>query len=220
MNTCSNGGSNELFQVYNVIVNNNTIILPCSSVQLPCSLSTTLGNYVVEPLDSDMEFISPRSLHSKESKPIICIVNVSVKYLKLKQGHIIGIAIEIQEIIEKLHCKNVRVQKITPSKEVHEIPEHLQELPTKSVEHLSPQEKVLLQDVLLSYSDVFAKNEFDLGNFTAIEHNIYTGDAAPIKQRLRRTPACNVGEEEKHLNKLLDPGVIEHSISEWASAHV
>lgn len=96
----------------------------------------------------------------------------------------------------------------------------MQELLTKSGEHLSSQEKVLLQDVLLSYSDVFAQNEFDLGNFTAIEHNIDTGDAAPIKQRLRRTPACYVGEEEKHLNKLLDAGVIEPSISEWASAPV
>lgn len=85
---------------------------------------------------------------------------------------------------------------------------------------MSSQEKVLLQDVLLSYSDVFAQNEFDLGNFTAIEHNIDTGDAAPIKQRLRRTPACYVGEEEKHLYKLLDAGVIEPSISDWASAPV
>lgn len=220
MNTCSNGSGNELFQVANVTISNNTIIPPCSAVQLPCSLSTTLGNYVVEPLDSYMEFISPRSLHSKGSKPIVCLVNVSDKSLKLKQGHVIGIATEIQDIIGKQLCENVSVQKITPSKEVHEIPEHLQELLTKSGEHLSSQEKVLLQDVLLSYSDVFAQNEFDLGNFTAIEHNIDTGDAAPIKQRLRRTPACYVGEEEKHLNKLLDAGVIEPSISEWASGPV
>lgn len=31
--------------------------------------------------------------------------------------------------------------------------------------------------------------------------NIDTGDAAHIKQRLRRTPACYVGEEEKHLRR-------------------
>lgn len=167
-----------------------------------------------------MEFISPRSLHSKGSKPIVCLVNVSDTSLNLKQGHVIGIATEIQDIIGKQLCENFSVQKVTPSKEVHEIPEHLQELLTKSGEHLSSQEKVLLQDVLLSYSDVFAQNEFDLGNFTAIEHNIDTGDAAPIKQRLLRTPACYVGEEEKHLNKLLDAGVIEPSISEWASAPV
>lgn len=106
MNTCSNGVDNELLQVSNVIIGNNTIIPPCSAVQLPCSLSTILGNYVVEPWDSDMEFISPRSLHSKGSKPNICIVNVSDKYLKLKQGHVIGIATKVQMIIEKQHCEN------------------------------------------------------------------------------------------------------------------
>lgn len=189
-------------------------------MQLPCSLSTTLDNYVVEPWDSGMEFILPRSLHSKGSKPIICLVNVSDKHLKLKQGHVIGIATEIQEIIEKQLSENVSVQKITPSQEVHEIPKHLQELLIKSGEHLSPQEKVLLQDVLLSYSDVFAKNEFDRGNFTATEHNIEPGDAAPIKQRLHRTPVSYVDEEEKHLNKLLNAAVIEPLISEWASAPV
>lgn len=150
MNTCSNGSCNELFQISNVIISNNTIIPPCSTVQ-PRSLSTTLGNCVVELWDSDMAFIMPRSLHSKGSKPILCHVNVSDKHLKLKQGHAIGIATEIQEgIIIKQHCENVSVQKITPSKKVHEILEHLQELLTKSGEHLSPQEKVLLQDVLLS----------------------------------------------------------------------
>lgn len=124
MSTCSNDSGNELFQISNVIISNSTIIPPCSAVQLQCSLSTTLGNYVVEPWDSGMKFILPRSLHSKGSKPIICLVNVSDKHLKLKQGHIIGIATEIQEIIEKQHSENVSVQKITPSEEVHEIPEH------------------------------------------------------------------------------------------------
>lgn len=52
INTCSNGDCNELFQISNVIISNNTIIPPCSAVQLPRSLSTTLGNYVVEPWDS------------------------------------------------------------------------------------------------------------------------------------------------------------------------
>lgn len=85
MNTCSNGSGNELFQVANVTISNNIIIPPCSAVQLPCSLSITFVNYVVEPLDSYMEFISPRSLHSKGSKPIVCLVKVSDKSLKLNK---------------------------------------------------------------------------------------------------------------------------------------
>lgn len=74
--------------------------------------------------------------------------------------------------------------------------------------------------MLQSYAHVFAKNEFDLGSFTAIKHSIDTGDSRPLKQRLRRTPACFADEEEKHLNKLLGADVIEPSVSEWASAPV
>jgi hypothetical protein len=77
-----------------------------------------------------------------------------------------------------------------------------------------------MREVLHSYADVFATNEFDLGNFTALEHGIDTGDSRPVKQRLWRTPASYADEEEKHLKKMLDAGVIEPSTSEWASAPV
>ena len=45
-------------------------------------------------------------------------------------------------------------------------------------------------------------------------------NAALIKQRLRRTPACFVGEEEAHLKKMLDAGVIQETVSDWASSPV
>ena len=70
------------------------------------------------------------------------------------------------------------------------------------------------------HEDVFAKSEFDLGTFTDIEHGIDTGDARPIKQHMRRTPACFVGEEEANLKKMLEAGVIKESASDWASSPV
>ncbi|MCG7879648.1 MAG: hypothetical protein N0C90_25470, partial [Candidatus Thiodiazotropha endolucinida] len=59
-----------------------------------------------------------------------------------------------------------------------------------------------------------------MGNFSDIEHEIDTGSAKPIKQRMRRTPAGFASEEEAHLEKMLQAGVIQPSISEWASAPV
>ena len=47
-----------------------------------------------------------------------------------------------------------------------------------------------------------------------------TGEAKPIKQRMRRTPVQYAGEEEKELSKMLGAGVVQPSISEWASAPV
>ncbi len=67
---------------------------------------------------------------------------------------------------------------------------------------------------------MFAKDEFDLGDFTDITHGIDTSDARPIKQRMRRTPASFVPDEEAHLKKMLEAGVIQESNSAWASAPV
>jgi hypothetical protein len=77
-----------------------------------------------------------------------------------------------------------------------------------------------LAELLTEFQNVFAQSEFDFGKFTALEHEIDIGDAQPIKERMRRTPLFFAGEEEAHLEKMLDAGVIQPSISEWASAPV
>ena len=58
----------------------------------------------------------------------------------------------------------------------------------------------------------------DLGNFDALEHQTDTGDAMPVKQR--RTLTVFQGEEEGLLDKILAAGVIQLSVSDWASAPV
>ncbi|VDI07999.1 Hypothetical predicted protein [Mytilus galloprovincialis] len=115
--------------------------------------------------------------------------------------------------------KKVTVKKGTPPQQ-EDLPDHLQELFTTSSQDLTTDQKSKLRTLLYTYSDVFAKTEFDLGNFSHVEHEIDTGDARPIQLRMRRTPACFVQEEEAHLKKMLDAGVIQPSTSEWASAPV
>ena len=51
-------------------------------------------------------------------------------------------------------------------------------------------------------------------------HEIDTWDALPCQGKMRRTPAFFAGEEEAHLKQMQDAGVIQSSISEWASAAV
>jgi hypothetical protein len=85
-----------------------------------------------------------------------------------------------------------------------------------STEGLDKNQKSEIKTLLSEYSDVFAQDDLDLANFTELEHAIDTGTAEPVKLRMRRTPACFVDEEEAHLQKMLDAGVIQPSISEWA----
>jgi hypothetical protein len=51
-------------------------------------------------------------------------------------------------------------------------------------------------------------------------HAIDTGTAKPEKQRMPITPACFVDEEEAHLQKMLDAGVVQPSISETTLLYV
>ena len=77
-----------------------------------------------------------------------------------------------------------------------------------------------LKQLLFEYSDVFAENDLDLGDFSAISHSIDTGEAPPVKCGLRRTPIHFVQEEDKLLNEMLIAGVIRPSFSSWAAAPV
>jgi len=50
-----------------------------------------------------------------------------------------------------------------------------------------------------------------------VEHDIDTGDARPIKQSPRRPPLAAREAEDEILDEMLATGVIEPSISSWAS---
>ena len=98
-----------------------------------------------------------------------------------------------------------------------ELPEHLKDLFQRSIEYLNDDEQDQLAKLLIEFEDVFAKSEFDFGDFMDIVHDIDTGSSKPI---MRRTPAGFAGEEKAHLEKMLKAGVIKPSISECASAPV
>ena len=69
-----------------------------------------------------------------------------------------------------------------------ELPEHLVNLFQSGSDGLKPDEAETLRKVLMEYSEAFSKGDHDIGHFSAIQHHIHTGEAAPIKQRMRRTP--------------------------------
>lgn len=101
-----------------------------------------------------------------------------------------------------------------------EVPEQLTELIDNINSELVAPEKSKLKSLLLEFVDIFSRNEFDIGTFQEVEHGIDTGQARPIKQRMRRTPLQFVDEEKQQLSRMLAAGVIEPSTSEWASAPV
>ena len=95
--------------------------------------------------------------------------------------------------------------------------EVLQKLLERAGPGLTPCEKQSFSRLLNTYADIFAKSTADLGRTNVIRHSIHTGDAAPIRQPVRRvSPHCRQ-EIRTLLNEMLERGVVEYSTSPWAS---
>lgn len=77
-----------------------------------------------------------------------------------------------------------------------------------------------LMDLLTKHRDVFSQSDNDFGYTTAVTHSIPTGDAPPVKQRHRRVPPQLFQEFKKHVQSLVDQGVLKESCSPWASPAV
>ncbi|CAG2233875.1 unnamed protein product [Mytilus edulis] len=114
------------------------------------------------------------------------------------------------------------VNKLNKLKELNsKIPEHLKDLYTRTVKDFDIDRSIKIAEVLIEFQNIFSKGDMDLGLFNGdIKHRIHTGEAAAIKQQMRRTPLKFENEEEKHLSQMLDKGVIKPSISDWCSCPV
>ena len=79
---------------------------------------------------------------------------------------------------------------------------------------LKQDDRQILLQTLLKYSDVFHDS---LGHTDVITHKIDTGDATPIQQYPRRLPYAYREEVKRQIHEMLEQGVIQESISPWAS---
>ena len=204
--------------------------------------STIKQSYVIESLDAHQDLLIPRVAFSNPIQIPICLHNDTSSHVSLRAQRVVGTCEEIDAFLEEhkvsedseLASKNaysdesmlpnVQVNQIKTSPSVaekpSEVPNHLKELWEASSIELSEDQSAQLAQLLTEYADVFSQHDFDLGEFSAIQHKIDTGTATPVRQRMRRTPLGFEREEEQHLNKMLKAGVIKPSQSEWASAPV
>ena len=82
---------------------------------------------------------------------------------------------------------------------------------------LSPGERDIFYDLLLTYADVMASSTSDLGRTGRLHHHIDTGSSPPIRQPVRRISPHRREEVKELLSQMLVRGVVEPSSSPWAS---
>lgn len=214
--------SNPETCIATILVAKTTKIPPNSVARIPCALKGDLNTYVVH-CDNTKDLVVPRSVHDSKG-PKITVVNLSNHNVKLKKNSCMGTAESVKVVTPVPQMLSEELMKSDASEKIDhnmtQLPDHLTDLYNRSSINLDENQQLELKQLLCEYQDVFSREEFDLGNFTAIEHEINTRDAQPIKQKMRRTPMAFVKEEEAHLKKMIDAGVIQPSNSDWSSAPV
>ena len=215
------GPSLPKVKVAKVTVQNKVKVPPKSVLQLPCVLSDKLQQYAIEPTTNG-ELLVPHGAHCQTSNPVMSFVNCTDQAVTLRKGQVVGNAHEVDQICDSDSTENdyYNIRAVTSKFDCQQMPEYLKDLCERSIENLSADKKHETKKLLIHFQKAFSADEFDLGTFDAIEHTIDTGHSSPIKQRLRRTPLCFQDEEKEHLDKMVKAGVIEPSVSEWASPPV
>ena len=97
------------------------------------------------------------------------------------------------------------------------VPPHLEDMYQQNKAGLNEEEDLKFRWLLHQYSDVFAKDNYDLGNCNIVKHHIDTGDERPVKHHTRRTPQALNQECEKQITQLHKAGRVRPSNSPWGS---
>ena len=83
--------------------------------------------------------------------------------------------------------------------------------------NLTRPQRERLANLLDEFSDIFSSGPADLGRADIVKHQIDTGSHAPIKQAPRRVPMHQQETVRKHLEEMLQHGVVQPFTSPWAA---
>ena len=163
----------------------------CSAFTVTCIVQATPVTAIVDSA-AEVTVISDKVYNKLKPKPPVkkhAILHTAGRDMSMK-GFIVGpVNVQLGSLTFEVALDSIlddpHINKISSSEESsvpkQDIPDHLKILWEQSKKHITAEEQTKLRRLLYEYQDVFARNEFDLGNFTAIEHNIDTGDAKPLK---------------------------------------
>ena len=205
--------------------NNNRIGLICTdgtkSITIRPNTSITVNGYVDKEIpyqntpaivqsttlakDSDYD-IEPSLIqyHHKQNGPVtVRISNVTTKTINIPPKAIIC---ELQPVSVQAGSEQPNEKEISDIMSLIEV--------TKS--NLNDQQFEQGLQLIKSYIDIFSRSD-DVGHTDIVQHRIDLIDEKPFKQRYRRIPQAAYDDVRAHLRQLLNAGIMQPSLSPWAS---
>jgi len=111
------------------------------------------------------------------------------------------------------------IEHATPIPTVEGLPEHVTQLflDTFQQDDFPIEATHGLKQLLFDHQHTFATSSADIGFCSILQHDIDTRDAHPIRQAPRKPPLAAREAKDEIFNEMLKTGVIEPSMSSWAS---
>ena len=93
----------------------------------------------------------------------------------------------------------------------------LEKLDLSGMEEWSTDLQGKAKSLLMSYADIFSKDDMDMGTTHVVKHHIKLSDPVPFKEKYKRIPPHLYDEVREHLKEMLALGAIRKSQSPWSS---
>ncbi|CAJ1057667.1 unnamed protein product [Xyrichtys novacula] len=165
------------------------------------SSSSLPGGLLVKPCLVDLPTKQPRKV------PVV-LTNESDRNVIVPQQCIIGEISAFQRVFSKEQGESTS-RPDSPQKSDITINFSDSPIPAKWKEHIT--------EKLNSMPEVFAQNDLDFGRTNKVKHQIKLSDETPFKHRARPIHPHDLEAVRKHLQELLQAGVIKESDSSFSS---
>jgi len=174
----------------------------------------------VSPNALDPSRVKPQPTGTETGVPSSCayimVANFTNEALTIPKATVLGMAEAISESLVDRINRDSDVPTKPYRKKKNEV--LYRKLLQNKLDHLSQEEKQILEPVLQKYAHVFHdEGTNDFKGTDVIEHEILVGDARPIRRPPYRTPYALRDEMKVQIEDMLRKGVIRESNSPWAA---
>jgi hypothetical protein len=170
---------------------------------------------IFEPKDTFMskyQIFCPETIcRIKDNEIPVRLLNLSPKPKMLRAGTMVGTII-VANIIDPNSLPNP--PRLNP--DLYTMVQ-LGKRITKENPSISSPQAAMLNSLLHRYRHIFAKDDYDLGRTSVVQHTIPVPQNNPIKQRPYRIPQTLQEEAKKQIDEMLSHDIIRPSCSPWTS---
>jgi len=214
-------GKSELSKVLRISLAETVVVPGRHEMVLPAKFKgTECGDGVLGLVEPSPGFAERHDLllarvvaQPKGNMVPVRVVNPSPTPVTLYQNTTVGTFSQLQDsAVEPVSCNRLATKKTR--RQTRPLASKQFDLDTIN---LASTQKDKLANLLDEFSDIFSTGPDDLGRTGIVKHQIDTGGHPPIKQPRRRVPMHQQETMRKHVEEMLQHGVVKPFTSPWAS---